>query len=202
MKVWVFGSGGFAREVEWLIKDISSNWNFVKFIEQEDEDSFIYRLATNNIIHYAVIGIGNPELIHKVMVKFNEFQNLQWPNLIHPTAQGDWNNIDRGFGNIICAGNIFTTDISIGVQNIFNLNSTFGHDTVIGNHCVINPGCNISGGVMLEGHNLIGTGVKILPNLRIGWGATIGAGAVVTKDVPEKELWVGVPAKRLRPTPI
>jgi acetyltransferase-like isoleucine patch superfamily enzyme len=42
----------------------------------------------------------------------------------------------------------------------------------------------------------IGAGAVILPGIRLGAGCTIGAGAVVTKDVPAGETWVGVPARR------
>jgi len=41
----------------------------------------------------------------------------------------------------------------------------------------------------------IGTRTIILPGIKIGRGAIIGAGAVVTKDVPEFSIVVGVPAK-------
>lgn len=41
----------------------------------------------------------------------------------------------------------------------------------------------------------IGTGATILRNVNIGSGAIVGAGAVVTKDVPPYAIAVGVPAK-------
>lgn len=41
----------------------------------------------------------------------------------------------------------------------------------------------------------IGAGCVILPGLTIGEGAMIGAGSVVTKDVPAGELWMGNPAR-------
>lgn len=42
----------------------------------------------------------------------------------------------------------------------------------------------------------IGAGSTILPGITIGKNAVIGAGSVVTKDVPEGEVWIGNPAKR------
>ncbi len=44
----------------------------------------------------------------------------------------------------------------------------------------------------------IGYGSIILPGITIGEGAVVGAGSVVTKDVPDHEIWAGVPAKSLR----
>lgn len=47
-------------------------------------------------------------------------------------------------------------------------------------------------------HVWIGTGVTVLPGVRIGEGAVVAAGAVVTKDVPPACLVAGVPARVVR----
>ena len=44
----------------------------------------------------------------------------------------------------------------------------------------------------------IGANATILGGLTIGENALIGAGSVVTKDVPDNELWVGNPARFIR----
>jgi bifunctional UDP-N-acetylglucosamine pyrophosphorylase/glucosamine-1-phosphate N-acetyltransferase len=44
----------------------------------------------------------------------------------------------------------------------------------------------------------IGSDSLLVAPLRIGRGAATGAGSVVTKDVPEKSLAVGVPARVVR----
>lgn len=44
----------------------------------------------------------------------------------------------------------------------------------------------------------IGEKVCILPNVKIGEGAIIGAGSVVTKDIPARSVAVGNPAKVIR----
>lgn len=41
----------------------------------------------------------------------------------------------------------------------------------------------------------IGAGSTILPGITIGEDAMVGAGSVVTKDIPAKQLWTGNPAK-------
>ena len=43
----------------------------------------------------------------------------------------------------------------------------------------------------------IGTHAVIMPGVTIGEGAIIGAGAIVTHDVPDGEIWAGVPAKKI-----
>ena len=44
----------------------------------------------------------------------------------------------------------------------------------------------------------IGANATIICGVTIGEGAMIGAGSVVTKDVPSGETWVGNPARRIR----
>ena len=47
-------------------------------------------------------------------------------------------------------------------------------------------------------HCWIGTGAMVLQGVNIGNGAVVAAGAVVTKDIPENEVWGGVPARFIR----
>lgn len=47
----------------------------------------------------------------------------------------------------------------------------------------------------------IGANATILCGVEIGAGAMIGAGSVVTRDVPAGELWVGNPARSRGPAP-
>lgn len=111
--------------------------------------------------------------------------------------------------------------------NFFNpANITIGHDTIIGDHCfldgraplTIGNHVNIASQVLIYNneHNIdsedfsnsfgavtiadyvfIGPRAIILPNVSIGRGAVVAAGAVVTKNIPELEIWGGVPAKKI-----
>ena len=55
--------------------------------------------------------------------------------------------------------------------------------------------------VVIEDDCDIGVGAIVLAGVRIGRGAQIGAGAVVTEDVPPYSVAVGVPAKVTRQRP-
>ena len=77
--------------------------------------------------------------------------------------------------------------------------ATIGSDVNIGAGTIT---CNYDG---VEKHNtIIGSGAFIgcdtllVAPVSVGMGATTGAGAVVTKDVPESRLAVGVPARIIR----
>jgi UDP-2-acetamido-3-amino-2,3-dideoxy-glucuronate N-acetyltransferase len=48
---------------------------------------------------------------------------------------------------------------------------------------------------IIEDRVMIGCGAVILPGVRLGTRCQIGAGAVVTRDVPAGETWVGNPAR-------
>jgi acetyltransferase-like isoleucine patch superfamily enzyme len=57
---------------------------------------------------------------------------------------------------------------------------------------------DIHGHIEIDDDAWLGTGAVILPNVRIGTGAVVGAGSVVTKDVPDFTVVVGVPAKEIK----
>jgi acetyltransferase-like isoleucine patch superfamily enzyme len=52
--------------------------------------------------------------------------------------------------------------------------------------------------IILEGDNLIGFGTIVIGNVTIGKGCIVGAGSVVTKDLPSYHICAGVPAKPLK----
>ena len=47
----------------------------------------------------------------------------------------------------------------------------------------------------------IGANATVLGGVEIGAGAMVGAGSVVTRDIPAGELWLGNPARRRGPAP-
>jgi sugar O-acyltransferase (sialic acid O-acetyltransferase NeuD family) len=207
----IYGAGGLAREVACLVRDINQSagetvFRLLGFLV-DDPGQHGRQMGDLEVLGDVswlqqrgepvgcVIGIGDPRHLARISRRLRGIPGVGFPNIVHPGTIWDRDRIVIGEGNIVTAGNIFTTDISIGSFNIFNLSCTYGHDVTVGDGCVFNPGCNVSGRVTLEGESLVGTGAKILQGLRIGHGATVGAGAVVTKNVEPGTVVVGVPAR-------
>ena len=78
---------------------------------------------------------------------------------------------------------------------------------VIHKRCVIGTECHISQGVTIGGTSglyevpvlgenvQVGANAVIIGPVHVGSGSVIGAGAVVTRDIPPRSVAVGVPAK-------
>lgn len=56
----------------------------------------------------------------------------------------------------------------------------------------------ISGEIVIENNVLVATNSSVILGVRIGTGSVVGAGAVVTKDIPANSVAVGVPAKVIK----
>jgi acyl-[acyl carrier protein]--UDP-N-acetylglucosamine O-acyltransferase len=72
-----------------------------------------------------------------------------------------------------------------------------GHDAQIGEDCELAPHCSVGGHVEIGNRVRVGQGALFKPFVKVGDGARIGMGAVVVKDVPAGETWIGNPARKL-----
>jgi len=129
-----------------------------------------------------------------------------------------------GTGSILLAKSCGTlvSHIVLGdrvIINEYNNLRAAGGDIRIGNHCLIAEYCTIvasnhtietnsyiidapwdtsKGAIEIGDDVWIGANCVILPGIKIGRGAVIGAGSIVTKDVPAFSICVGNPARVLR----
>jgi sugar O-acyltransferase (sialic acid O-acetyltransferase NeuD family) len=204
-ELYIVGSGGCAKDVYFVAKatDAYDKYYFVD-IEKKDpvkigpvsipviaEEELAYKGKDTHV----VIAIGNPVIVQKLSARFKG--KFIFPNLIHPTVVGNFEDNVLGEGNIITANCVFTVSIKVGSFNQFNLGCTIAHDVVIGDANVINPCVNISGGVEIGNANLIGVNATILQYKKVGNNAVVGASSLVTKDVNDGITVVGIPAKQV-----
>lgn len=129
------------------------------------------------------------------------------------------NNFKSGHFALIREKTKIGNNVLVGTHAVIEGHCTLGNNiklqtmvylptfTTIGNNVFVGPGATFLNdkhpvkknyelkGPMIEDDVSIGANVTILPGVRVGMGAFIAAGAVVTKDVPPAKLAVGNPAK-------
>ena len=140
---------------------------------------FMHRIAN-------FFAIAKFDLIARIISQFSRFMTgIE----IHPKAKIGKNLfIDHGMGVVIGE----TSDIGDNV--------TIYHMATLGG---ISPSINSNDQRELKRHPtlqdnvVVGSGAQVLGPITIGKNAKIGANAVVTKDVPENGVMVGIPAKNV-----
>jgi serine O-acetyltransferase len=111
--------------------------------------------------------------------------------------------------NLLITGADFVSGCDIGPGLLIRhpVGIVVGAGAVVGSHCTMLQQVTLGeadvsgrdpGHYPVVGDDVIlGTGAKILGGIRIGDGAVVGANAVVTKDVGDFHVVVGVPAKSI-----
>jgi acetyltransferase-like isoleucine patch superfamily enzyme len=77
-----------------------------------------------------------------------------------------------------------------------NLHSSVDHDACVDDWTQVNCHCDLTGGVQVGKEVFFGSSVSIIPGVRVGDGAYLGAGSVVLRDVPPGAKVFGVPARQ------
>ena len=126
------------------------------------------------------------DLIARIISQFSRFlTGIE----IHPKAKIGKNLfIDHGMGVVIGETSEIGDDVTI-YHNV-----TLGGVSPSINS---NEQRNVKRHPTLEDKVVVGSGAQILGPITIGKNSLIGSNAVVTKDVPEKSIMIGIPARRV-----
>ncbi len=130
--------------------------------------------------------IAKLDLVARIISQFSRFfTGIE----IHPKAKIGKNLfIDHGMG------------VVIGETSEVGDNVTIYHNVTLGGVAPSinsNDQRNTKRHPTLQDNVVVGSGAQILGPVVVGRNSLIGANAVVTKDVPEKSIMIGIPAKRV-----
>lgn len=117
-----------------------------------------------------------------------------------------WAVLRHRFWSVVTASDIpINTEIGGGLMLPHPNGVVIHAGVVIGPNCLILQQVTLGlgrGGLPAIGGNVnIGAGAKVLGRLHVGDHAVIGAMAVVTHDVAERALVMGIPAREVRRAP-
>lgn len=134
-------------------------------------------------------------------------------NVLYPWVQYD------GFVRVMPGCSFAKMKIKLGRNVQFGRDCLVASDLTVGNNvlfaarvCVVGkmdhdystPGLTIwegsrhdLGPTVVEDDVWLGHGATLVGPVRIGRGSVVAAGALVTKDIPECEIWAGIPARKI-----
>jgi len=159
------------------------------------EDDEVLALAAEEVELVNGVGANGPAGARRRLFERLSEAGYHFPALIHPFSWvAPTAVISEGVQ--IMAGAVVQPGAAIGRNVIVNTRASVDHDCRIADHVHIAPGSTICGSVSIGEGAMIGAGAVVIPGLAIGAGAMIGAGAAVCRDVPEKALARGVPARQ------
>jgi sugar O-acyltransferase (sialic acid O-acetyltransferase NeuD family) len=205
-RILIVGAGGLGRDVFCYLKDerrLNGNNTKVFFLDDNPDTlnghvlQEFYRGSIDEFTPTAqdrfIIGVGEPSVRLKIAERL-EKKGAKFSTLIHSTAYVAESAIIEP-GTIVAPFSYIGPDCRVGKHVVFGTYASMGHESSIGDYCVLSPYAVLNGNVKLGHQVFMGTQACVVLGLKVGEKSKIGAGAIVLKDVPERSLAIGSPAR-------
>lgn len=126
-------------------------------------------------------------------------KKIYWSVFKSPEAYARHVGVKLGNGCLVGTRHWGSEPYLITVGDNVQLTEEIYFHTHGGSHVVrdVVPDFDVFGKIEVKDGAYIGSCSHIMPGVTIGKGALIAAGSIVTKSVPDREVWGGVPARRI-----
>jgi UDP-N-acetylglucosamine acyltransferase len=140
------------------------------------------RVASHVVIEGRT-SVGQGNTIYQFATIGSRPQDLKYRGEASELIVGNHNTIREYVSlNPGTAGGVMVT--RVGDHNLLMMHCHIAHDCLIGSHNIIANGATLGGHVMVQDYVIVGGLVGIHQFARIGSGSILGAGSMVSKDVP------------------
>lgn len=146
-----------------------------------------------------IVGIGHNATRLAIQDRF-EALGAPFDAVVHPRAVVA-PSASIGPGSVLMAGAVVNAEARIERAVIANTTCVVEHDCVVADGAHLSPGALLGGECSIGVCGWIGIGACLIQGRKIGAASIIGAGAVLLSHVGVREVWAGVPARRIRPPP-
>ncbi|NJC41291.1 sugar O-acyltransferase (sialic acid O-acetyltransferase NeuD family) [Brevundimonas alba] len=206
MKIAIYGPGGFGRELVRSALDAveAAGGGSVVFVSDDPSEiggvvCGLPVIGPDALDCPAVVAVGDAAVRRRIADRITAGSLAAATHRRGP-------DVVVGEGAVFCDFTVVTASARIGRHFHCNIYSYVAHDCVIGDFVTFAPNVCCNGNVHIEDDVYVGTGAILRQGardkpLRIGKGAIIGMGAVVTKDVPPGVTVIGNPAKPMETRP-
>jgi acetyltransferase-like isoleucine patch superfamily enzyme len=200
--IWVIAHTSMERKIREWQESYCPTVN-VHYTDYPEFEFTLYHNRINQNKTQSKPCIGNGCKIHPtVIMDVDGMKAVNTPNgekihFIHTGHVFIGDNVEIGPYTVIHRGTMGLTSIGSGCQ-IGSLNN-IGHNCKVGINNVLAAGVILNGGVYTGSNCWFGSGSIIKHYLNIYDNVVIGHGAVVTKDINESGIYIGNPAKFLKP---
>lgn len=201
----ILGTRTFAEEIADVVSEIPGI-KIAGFVENMDRERcknkinglpvfWVEELAELAKTHQAICGLGTTRrCIYTSQV---EKYGIPFMTLAHPSSRISANSY-LGEGTFVSVGCIISTHVRLGDHVVVNRGGMIGHHTHISSFVTIGPNANVAGNSYVGEGVYIGMSATIIDHISVGKHSIIAAGAVVIKNVPDRVMVAGVPAKIIR----
>ena len=207
MVLGIYGYGGHGLEVEELARVINlkeNRWEKIIFVDDAKDkidnekifsfEDIISKYSPKDIEF--MTGIGEPVIREKLYNKVKE-KDYSFAILVHPSASVAESAVLEE-GTMVAHNAFVSIKAHLFTNTLVQPMACVHHECSVGKNSVVSTSAVMGGNSNLGYNSFIGLGASVKQGISVGNGSVVGMGAVVIKNVSDRVMVVGNPARAIK----